>query len=65
MRTVRTAGVLMEAQTNKKQSHIRTRAPNKGEVLMTTVAFTVNGKHVSVEVDPDSRSSGWCANVSG
>jgi isoquinoline 1-oxidoreductase alpha subunit len=44
----------MEARTNKKQSHIRTRAPNEGEVLMTTVAFTINGKPASVEADANT-----------
>jgi isoquinoline 1-oxidoreductase alpha subunit len=44
---------LMEART-KKNKAIFARAPNEGEVLMTTVAFTINGKPTSVEADADT-----------
>src|ERR1700751_5698878 len=36
------------------RSNASARAPNEGAVLMTTVAFTINGKPASVEADADT-----------
>src|SRR5712692_7432846 len=38
----------------RKNKAISARAPNEGEVLVTTVAFTINGKPASVEADADT-----------
>jgi hypothetical protein len=41
------------ARTNNKQSHIRTSTERRGG-LMTTVAFTINGKPTSVDASGDT-----------
>src|SRR6185437_16585657 len=45
---------LPPSRSAEQTQAISARAPNEGEVLMTTVAFTINGKPASVEADADT-----------